>query len=91
MTKMLGASLVIVNLQKTVMDDMADLVINAKLDDFAALLMKKMELRIPAFKLERWVELELEETKSGKEILHLNGITEAGNPFDLFRSVSIND
>ena len=53
--------------------------------------MKKMELTIPVFKLERWVEIELEETKSGKEIIHLSGITESGNPYDLFRSVAVNN
>ena len=90
-TSMNGGDLVICNLQKTCMNDLASLVIHCKLDDLFVRLMKKLEIPIPVFKLDRWIEIELEETKSGKEILYVNGITENGNTFDLFRNVIIND
>ena len=44
--------------------------------------MKKLEIPIPTFKLERWIDLDLEVTKTGKEILHVYGLTESGKPFD---------
>lgn len=44
---------------------------------------------IPKFKLERWIEAEIEVTKSGKERLHINGITDHGQKYDLFKNVGI--
>lgn len=47
-------------------------------------------MAVPPFKLNRWINIDLAVSKSGKETLYVDGITELGNPFDLFRSVSIN-
>ena len=63
--------------------------IHCKIDDFFVILMEKMQLDIPEFKLERWIEAEIEVTKSGKERLHINGITDHGQQYDLFKSVLI--
>ena len=52
--------------------------IHCKIDDFFVILMQKLQLNIPEFKLNRWIQAEIEETKSGKEILHVNGITDHG-------------
>lgn len=60
------------------MDPYAYMNIHCKIDDFFNLLMKKLGLEIPTFKLERWVEAEMEVTKSGKEKLHIRGIAENG-------------
>ena len=43
----MGGHLVIVNLQKTVLDEFATLVIHAKCDDVSELLMKKLNIGIP--------------------------------------------
>lgn len=64
--------------------------IHCKIDDFFVILMQKLQLDVPTFKLERWVEAEIEVTKSGKEKLHINGITESGGQYDLFKTVLIN-
>jgi hypothetical protein len=45
--------------------------IHCKIDEFFAILMQKMAMDIPIFKLERWVQAEIEVTKSGKERLHI--------------------
>jgi NAD-dependent SIR2 family protein deacetylase len=47
--------IVIVNLQKTPLDHAAYMNIHCKIDDFFAILMQKLQLPIPEFKLERWV------------------------------------
>lgn len=52
-----GGKLVIVNLQKTPLDSVAALRINAMCDDVMVLLMKKLSLNIPEFQLERRVVL----------------------------------
>ena len=54
-------NLVIVNLQKTPMDWQASLIIHAQIDTFFELLMKKLEMPIPTFKLERNLEVKIEE------------------------------
>jgi len=51
--------------------------------------MQKLQLDVPEFKLERWVEAEIEVTKSGKERLHVKGITDSGAQYDLFKTVLI--
>ena len=65
--------------------------IHCKIDDFFVILMKKLEIEIPVFKLERWAQAEIEVTKSGKEILNISGVTECGGAYDLFKSVQINE
>ena len=77
-----GGRLVICNLQKTGMDSEAALIIHCKLDEMFCRLMKKLELPIPAFKLQRHVYLIFE-----NETLFVEGITESKKPFDLFKSV----
>jgi len=44
---------VIVNLQKTPLDDLADIRVFAKCDEFTKLVMSKLGLEIPEFKLKR--------------------------------------
>ena len=46
--------LVIVNLQRTPLDSVARLRIFAKCDDVSRLLMSKLGLTIPEFRLKRW-------------------------------------
>ena len=50
-----GRNLVIVNLQRTPLDRHAKLRINAKCDDVTRLLMSKLKLEIPEFRLNRFV------------------------------------
>lgn len=59
------------------------------IDDVIELLMKKLNIPIPQFKLDRWMKVELEESKSGKETLHVYGVDKSGGPYDLFKSVNI--
>lgn len=54
-TKLMGGKLIMCNLQKTPKDEIADLVIHAKCDDVMNLLMSKLKLPIPPFKLRRWL------------------------------------
>lgn len=78
-----NAKMVIINLQKTPYDKLADLCIYGMIDDVIKIVMKKLALEIPKFKLSRWAEIKLEESKQGSNI-KVQGIDKAGGPFDLF-------
>lgn len=83
---------VIVNLQKTPLDYLASMVIHAKIDDFFKLLMKKLNMEIPTFKLDRWASIKIEEThgKTYKETVKVQGLDPLGGPFELFKGTNIN-
>jgi NAD-dependent SIR2 family protein deacetylase len=53
-----GGKLVIVNLQKTPMDQYAALVIHGKCDDVMNRVMKKLNLEIPEWRLQRRFQVE---------------------------------
>jgi len=54
-----GGRLVIVNLQKTPKDYCCVLKIHAKIDDVFELLMKKLNMQIPEFNLNRWFNISM--------------------------------
>ena len=89
MTAMRGGNLVIVNLQNTPMTNIA-LHIYAKIDDVMEMLMKKLEMPIPDFRLKRHAEFKL--IKAFKnEILEASGIDPSGCPYQIFKSVNLNN
>lgn len=47
--------------------------------------MEKLGMPIPAFKLDRWAEIELKNDK-----LSVQGIDKLGGPFTLFKSIKAN-
>ena len=55
-----GGKLVIINLQKTPLNNIASLVIHAKVDDVIDLLMSKLGLKIPEWKITRRLLVNLE-------------------------------
>lgn len=73
-TKLIGGRMVMCNLQKTVKDEMADLIIHAKCDDVMALLMSKLNIAIPPYKVRRWLEVDIEELKDGSDKVNVQGI-----------------
>lgn len=85
-----GGKLVIINLQTTPLDPYAALLIHAKIDDVFEMLMKELNILIPQFKLKRWVKASIEESKTGKETLKVEGIDHSGCPYELFKSTAIN-
>lgn len=84
------AKLVIINLQVTPHDDIAELVIHGKMEDVMTMLMKELNIKIPQFTLKRWAKVSLTTTEKGDEVLSVNGITPEGGAYDLFKNVSIN-
>lgn len=82
--------MVIINLQATPLDELADLIINALIDDVWVLLMKKLGLKIPEFKLNRLAKVELDESKSGKESIRVSGIDYTGMSYEIFKNIQIN-
>lgn len=86
----LGGKMVICNLQKTPLDSYASLVIHAKCDDMIELLMKKLNMAIPQFKLQRWLKVKLDDMGQGKDKMTVSGIDRNGGPFELFKSIRMN-
>lgn len=77
--------LVIINLQKTLMDKYAKFVIHGKVDDVMKLLMQKLELSIPQFTVKRRVAIELKNDNK----LSIRGIDSNNAPFQLFTKVEV--
>jgi len=75
-----GGSLVIVNLQKTPLDDKASLRIFAKCDDVMKLVMKKLGYQIPTFKIRRYLVIEMATKSSKSSIIRVAGIDSDGTP-----------
>jgi len=66
------------------------MVIHGKIDEVIEMLMKELNMEIPQWKQSRWVKCSIEESKTGKETLKINGIDGNGATYDLFKGVSIN-
>ena len=82
-----GGKLVIVNLQKTPYTDEA-LQIYAKIDDVMAMLMAKLNLSIPKFKLRRHAKLTL---SNRSDRLSVTGIDpDSGDTYSFFKNLSVN-
>lgn len=77
-----GRKLVICNLQRTDLDDMAAMVIHAKCDVVMELLMKELALEIPTFLLQRRVIVE-----QTPKTLTLRAIDVDDTPATIFRAV----
>jgi len=83
--------LVIVNLQATPLDKHA-FRINGMIDDVITLLMKKLELEIPPFRLTRhlsikYIPASTDSKSSQKESLLLRGVDSNGDPYSLFPQI----
>jgi len=76
-----GGNLVIVNLQKTPIDDAATMVIHAKCDDVMKMLIAKMGYQIPVWQMKKRLEVSLVEAGSK---ISLRGVDELRQPFHLF-------
>lgn len=80
-----GGKIVIVNLQKTPIDDFAELIIHARIQTVMAKVMEKLEMPIPGFRLDRWAEVSLVNEK-----LSVSGVDKMGGPFTLFKNIKAN-
>ncbi len=89
-TKKAGGRLVICNLQRTPLDDMADLRIFARCDDLMKLVMQQLRLEVPPFILHRRVIVESEhEVKKKREAIRLaiRGVDVDGIPSSFLHHV----
>jgi mono-ADP-ribosyltransferase sirtuin 6 len=57
----MGGKLIIVNLQKTKLDKYACLVIHARCDDVTEMLMKKLNIAVPEFRIQKWLKVSLKQ------------------------------
>ena len=81
-----GGNLVICNLQKTPLDNLATLCIYAKCDDIIELLMKKLDYQIPSWQMKRRLNLEI--SKDGKNI-EVMGVDSNGAPYTIFTDIKV--
>lgn len=83
--------LVIVNLQKTPLDDKAAMVIHAKTDDVMRLLAAELGLSVPSFRLRRFIEVTTKRRgrASGPTTVSTRGVDIDGTPFSLFTSAHV--
>lgn len=79
-----GGKLVIVNLQRTPLDEHAALNIHAKCDDVMERLMEKLNMEIPKWKINRFVEISCD----GKKVT-VSGRDEQHNYYSLFPKVEM--
>merc|ERR1712096_148359 len=80
--------LVICNLQQTPLDGLAAMRIGAKCDDVTRLLMQKLNIEIPEFRLRRFIKFEKKATDDrGLELL-VRAVDSRGVPHDLFSKVT---
>lgn len=83
-----GGKLVIVNIQKTPLDDSAALVIHAFCDVVMEKLMTALNLQIPGFKLVRHLKV-TKTNEEGTQKLLFEGVEADGSPFSIFRKLKI--
>ena len=84
--------LVVVNLQRTPLDDRAAMKINAFCDTVMQMLMQKLDLPIPPFKLVRRLRIKKStevKDNASKDRLDFQGIDSDGCPFTLFTSIEV--
>jgi len=92
-----GGSFVMINLQKTPLDQFAKLRIRAKIEDVFELLMKELKITIPTFKETRWMEIKVEdqpptkneEERKDEKVLIVAGLDDDGSPLDIFERIRI--
>lgn len=85
-TKRNGGKIVHINLQKTPQDYEADFVIHGLMDNVMEILMEKLHIKIPEFRLQRWAKVSL----TNKNTVKVQGIDQIGEPFTLFPKVQVN-
>lgn len=83
-----GGKCVIVNLQKTPYTPQA-LHIYAQIDTVMEMLMKKLNMVIPPFQLNRYANFNIQKSGTGKETLRLNGMDLMGGPYNIFKSTNV--
>ena len=86
MSKMAGGKIVMINLQKTPINDHCDLVIHERMDKVIDMVMKKLEIPIPEFR--RSYRLKMSLSDDDKK-LDLTGVDTNGDCYSLFKSLKI--
>merc|ERR1712241_485232 len=83
--------LVIVNLQRTPLDNVCSLRIFAKIDDVMVPLMKELGLEIPEWKLQRFMKVKVEpiEDQKTKKLLIISAVDVDGIDATVFQNVEL--
>lgn len=81
--------LAICNLQKTPLDDKANLRIHTRTDDLMMRIMDKVDIPIPVFTLRRRLAVEVETQAEERHQLKIYGVDVDGTPVTFLRSVKL--
>lgn len=84
-----GSNLAICNLQKTPLDQLSDLRIYSKTDDFMIRVMEKLNIPIPPFILHRRLVVKLETKEDKRHQLTVCGVDVDGTPVTFLRSAKL--
>merc|ERR1712048_825220 len=86
-----GYNLIIVNLQKTPLDNLCSLRIFAKIDDVMVPLMKELGLEIPEWKLQRFMKVKVDpiEDEEDKKLLTISAVDVDGIDATVFNNVQL--
>merc|ERR1712217_853576 len=84
-------NLIIVNLQKTPLDNLCSLRIFAKIDDVMVLLIKELGLEIPEWKLQRFMKVKVDpiEDQKKKKLLTISAVDVDGINATVFEGVTL--
>ena len=85
-TKARGGKIVVINLQKTGIHELADLVIYERIDKVVELLMSKLEIPIPEFR--RSYRLQASLSQNGQNV-QLKGIDTNGANYTIFKNLKV--
>jgi NAD-dependent SIR2 family protein deacetylase len=84
-----GQRLVVVNLQRTPLDHLCALRIYAKTDQVSRMLMEKLGLEIPEFRLHRGVVIKMTSKPAGQVEVSVSGADQLGYPFSFLKKVTV--
>jgi len=78
------SQLCIVNLQKTPLDKVSSIRIFGKTDQFSQLLMKKLNIDIPQWRLDRFAVISVKDGNNDKKIIKMYACDSDGTRYDIF-------
>jgi NAD-dependent SIR2 family protein deacetylase len=85
-----GGRVVIINLQKTPLDNLSSLIIHGKIEDVVPILVGKLAIDIPKWKLSYRLRFILTPSKDNKKVLEIKSIEKDGSVYTVFTKVIVN-
>jgi hypothetical protein len=85
-----GGRVVMINLQKTPVDDVSSLVVHGKIDEIFPKLAQKLDIEITKWKLTRRICFILNPTEDNKKLLEIRSVEKDSSIYTIFTKVIVN-